>query len=352
VRSGRAEVAFLGMLGLGLAAGLLDQTPGGSMVPDGQAPRVFAHDAAFVRRLEASLPPASMIFQLPYMALPEHGTVEDLGDYELLRPFLHSKTLRWSYGAMRGRQGDYWQRDVAAKPPADMVRTLAFAGFAGIYIDRSGFADRAEELEEELRGLLGAGPLVSPDGRKAFFALAAYSARLRDGYTSAQWEHGRERALNPVYLTWTNGFSAQLGPLAHPWRFCGPQGDMRIHNNSASTVTVRLTMAFRTGQREPAWLRLRGKLLSAECTVSACDGELDQTVAVPPGTHAVRFECDAGPSSRPGDPRGLVFKVLDWRVEEVPCEGAMPRDVVRKGHAATPVRTPALRVPPARGSVP
>ena len=169
--SPRANAGFLGLLGLLLALGLMDQTPRGSVTPAERIRPAFDNDAAFILRIEASTPAHTMIFQLPYASFPEQGSNQDMGDYELLRAYLHSKSLRWSHGAMRGREGDHWQRAVAGLPPEDMIAALTNAGFAGIYIDRFGFPDRAAGLEQGLRRLLSTPPLVSSDGRLSYFRL-------------------------------------------------------------------------------------------------------------------------------------------------------------------------------------
>ena len=53
-----------------------------------------------------------------------------------------------------------------------MVRGVAAAGYAGIYVDRYGYADEGEKLERELAAATGRDPLVSPNGRLSFFELA------------------------------------------------------------------------------------------------------------------------------------------------------------------------------------
>jgi phosphoglycerol transferase len=180
-QSARTNAVFLGLLGLVLVVGLMDQTPRGSVTPAERIRPTFENDAAFVRQIEVSTPSHAMVFQLPYASFPEQGTIQDMGDYELLRAYLHSRTLRWSHGAMRGREDDTWQRSVAGLPPEDMVTALTEAGFAGIYIDRFGFADRAVALEKALRKLLLAAPLVSGDGRLAYFPLShpSFTRRFR-----------------------------------------------------------------------------------------------------------------------------------------------------------------------------
>ncbi|HKX19331.1 MAG TPA: hypothetical protein VJT33_15075 [bacterium] len=154
-------------------AGVWDQTSP-SYVPDYAALRaVDASDAAFVGRLEASSPLHAMIFQLPYMQFPE-----PLGDfpptletYTHLRGYLHSRTLRWSYGAMKGRAVDAWQKTVASQPMGELVAAVRAAGFSGIYVDRNGYADGGRTVMAALSEALRTTPLVSPNGRLVYFPL-------------------------------------------------------------------------------------------------------------------------------------------------------------------------------------
>jgi phosphoglycerol transferase len=136
------------------------------------------NDADFVSKIEASVPPHAMIFQLPYVPFPEVPPVHRMNGYDHLRGYLHSRTLRWSYGAMKGREGDAWQQFVTSQPVEQMVKTLAQSDFAGIYLDRYGFADQGSELESKLIYLLDSKPLVSANQRLAFFSLAAYKKKL------------------------------------------------------------------------------------------------------------------------------------------------------------------------------
>jgi phosphoglycerol transferase len=154
-----------------LLIGLVDQV--GSVRPTdypGLSTR-WADDGAFVQRVEASLAPGSMVFQLPYMFFPETPAVNDLPPYDHFKAYLHSKTLRWSYGAINGRSDDAWQRKVTSLPARDMVLALREAGFAGVWVDRRGYADHGRALESQLAANLGVEPLVKADGTVAFFSL-------------------------------------------------------------------------------------------------------------------------------------------------------------------------------------
>lgn len=167
---GRAIVCT-GLLGVLLAVGVLDQTTRRFVPPYDRLKEAYAHDAEFVNRIEASVPANALIFQLPYVPFPEHPPVFGMRDYDHFRGYLHSRTLCWSYGAMKGRPPDRWARELAARPLAEQVPALTLAGFAGIYVDRAGYLDRAAGVEAELSRLLDATPLVSEDGRWSFFQL-------------------------------------------------------------------------------------------------------------------------------------------------------------------------------------
>ncbi|MDO9395146.1 MAG: hypothetical protein Q7T71_01230, partial [Herbiconiux sp.] len=62
----------------------------------------FASDDGFVERIQQTVEPECLIYQLPYIAFPESPPVNGVTDSEELRPFLHSETLRWSAGGIKG----------------------------------------------------------------------------------------------------------------------------------------------------------------------------------------------------------------------------------------------------------
>jgi len=103
-----------------------------------------------------------------------------MGDYEHFRAFLHSRALRWSYGAIKGRAGDAWQKGTANLPAEPMVSQLLAAGFEAIYVDRHGFDDNGVRLEEELSQSLGRPVLVSPMGASCFSSCRALRLLAQD----------------------------------------------------------------------------------------------------------------------------------------------------------------------------
>jgi len=173
-REGSRRLLLLGALTVIVIAGILDQTTS-SMVPAyDTAGEAFARDAAFVNRIEDALPGPAMVFQLPYAPFPESGPTSSMGDYDQLRGYLHSQRLHWSYGAMKGREGDLWQKEVSAEPTGQLVRDLAAAGFTGVYVNRKGYQDGAVRIQQELEQELRVKPAVSEDSTLLFFDMTGY----------------------------------------------------------------------------------------------------------------------------------------------------------------------------------
>lgn len=102
---------------------------------------LVSSDTAFIQTIEKSLPKHSAIYQLPYMAYPDNGAVNNLGSYDQARGHLHSKDLQWSFGSMRGREGDWFYRKLSLLPISQQVGVVSAMGFSGIYIDRRGYLD-------------------------------------------------------------------------------------------------------------------------------------------------------------------------------------------------------------------
>jgi phosphoglycerol transferase len=156
-----------------LVVGVLDQTTTTFFfVPEYEKnKRDYESDADFVSRIEASLPPHAMVFQLPYMPFPESPPLHQMRAYEHYKAYLHSKTLRWSYGVPPGEQQDKWQQSVAAQPPPELLNSVRAAGFSGIYVNLDGYEDRGAKLKGELTSALGVEPIVNREGNLVFFNL-------------------------------------------------------------------------------------------------------------------------------------------------------------------------------------
>jgi phosphoglycerol transferase len=273
----------------------------------------YLNDAKFISSIEASLPAGAMIFQFPVKRFPETGPIERVSDYDLFKGYLHSKQLRWSYGAMRGREGDVWQASIIAKPIPEMIEAIAFTGFEGIYIDRFGYADNAAKLEKELGSILGASPLVSQNERLSFFNLSAYQQKLREKFSARELAAKREEALYPLLATWSGGFSGSEGTPGDEWRWCGPTGELTLDNQALRRRRVTLEMSFATATEGN--LRIDSQFFSEQLKTYPEPRPYSKTIEIPNGKHMIKFSSDAQRVYAPNDPRVLVFRVINFKLK-------------------------------------
>lgn len=312
-----ARFFYYSVLGLILLIGIMDQTTEYFVPPYASLKAEYSNDADFVKKIEASIPKNAMIFQLPYVSFPENPPVHKMGDYELFRGYLNSQTLRWSYGAMKGREGDIWQRNVAEKPVEELVETLSLAGFSGIYLDRNGYSDMGANLEARLSTLIGTKPLVSANNRLVFFNMAEYNQRFKNKFTAKEWELKQDIALQPLLVTWRSGFSHLEGTPENNWRWSSSEGELHINNTSQRERKVTLEMYFGTGYEEISNLLIDSPLLSARLKINAKNNFFSKTITIPPGRYTIKFVSDAKRINAPGDPRFLVFRVVNFRIKDV-----------------------------------
>ena len=203
--AGRINIKFKVVLqtvvaGLMVFYGVADQTvkPCPACLNSNQT--LFEHDKNFIQSIERSVPAGSAIYQLPYMGYPEYSAVNNLGSYDQARGHLHSNKLKWSFGAIRGREGDWFYRKLSHLPIEQQLTVARALGFAGVYIDRRGYLNTksdkrctafegdktarlkndcltVNEIEQDIAAVLGmdgldaASKLVSQDKQLSFFPL-------------------------------------------------------------------------------------------------------------------------------------------------------------------------------------
>jgi hypothetical protein len=317
-RSRRTQILGGAAVTLATAFGLWDQT-GRDAAPDhARLAAAYRADAEFVARVEAALPAHAAVFQLPYTRFPEWCGREKMGDYDSLRPYLHSRTLRWSAGAMVNRAADAWQRAAVVRPAPEMVRTLALAGFGGLFLDRHGYtAEELRDLEGQLTGLLGRPAVASADGRKVLFDLGAYAARLREQTSPAEWEQARRDALAVPLVLYQDGFRPIWGAdHQRAWHYCRRHGRLTLLNPSDRPRQVELSLTCRTERHEPFPLEVASDFFTRALSIFDNTPPLTVRFTLPPGRHAVRFTARPPADYLPARPK-QVFAVLNLSLRAV-----------------------------------
>ncbi len=302
------RVAFYGSTALLIALGVLDQTPKAALPDFNQTKAEFQSDKAFVSRIESIVPPKSMIFQFPVCSFPEGEFF-----YDNFKGYLHSDSLRWSFGAVRDRQSDKWQKLVAAKPAKEMLDAIALADFKGIYINRKLYADGGAKIEADLSELLGTPPLVSDNRKLSFFSIVEHQKKLEE-YYGANLQARREQILNPLLISFHKDCTGPESLNDRTWYWCGNSGEIQIENGMSKPREVALKMSlYVEGEGD---FKIESDILRDNLRVKGFL-PVRRRFSIPPGKHSILFTCDAPRVYAPLDPRTLVVRIDDFKLNDV-----------------------------------
>ncbi len=157
----------------------------------------YENDEKFVEEIEASVPAGSMIFELPGQIYLSGTFVNNMWPDQLFMPYLHSKELRWSYGSFYGEDSQRWCTFVANQDTAEMIDSLAYMGFAGIYIDTRAYTEEElQALQQEIETVVNTKP--SQDGNRTmlFYNISSYAQELKQSQTDAEWNEKYQQVIN------------------------------------------------------------------------------------------------------------------------------------------------------------
>jgi hypothetical protein len=114
--------------------------------------RQILSDRKFVAEMEAALPAGAKVFQLPVMDFPE-APLQNLSSYDHLRPYLFSHRLHFSFGNVKGRHDDGWQKGLVARPWPEAIDQLKQRGFDALYINQAAYPGQVPPVREVLKGV-------------------------------------------------------------------------------------------------------------------------------------------------------------------------------------------------------
>ncbi|MDE7311751.1 MAG: YfhO family protein [Eubacterium sp.] len=151
---------------LAAAIGLFDQTV--QFHPPDYSE--FESTRNLIAQIQKNMDSGDMIFQLPYSNWPSGVTYKNHIGY------IESDNLRWSFGAMQGREEGNWQQLVASSQVSSMIAQLKGAGYDGIYVDFALYRniygqEQAEDYLKSLCNELGKQQLKSTDGNIYFWDI-------------------------------------------------------------------------------------------------------------------------------------------------------------------------------------
>jgi phosphoglycerol transferase len=138
----------------------------------------YASDSAFFATVHDKLGAGAAVFNLPYQPFPEAPPRGQIGEFDEAVGYIFQPTLKWSFGAMRGRVPDY-QKVFETQPAQEWMTSIAAIGFRGVVVDRAGYTEAERTaLESQIAELAGPA-VVSADGRYSFYDLQAFATDVR-----------------------------------------------------------------------------------------------------------------------------------------------------------------------------
>lgn len=161
------------------------------------------NDKKFISEIEKICSEDAMIFEMPILSYAEmENNVFRNGlphTDRFMRPYLHSKTLYWSYPYVNGANSyaSLWNVTIDSLSVRKKMEAVTFAGFEGVYVDTYSLSEKqAKLLIKQLSNILSDEPIVSDDGELFFFSLKNFTEEMKADYTEASWN---ERKLYWLY---------------------------------------------------------------------------------------------------------------------------------------------------------
>jgi hypothetical protein len=279
---------------------------------------------------------------MPYAPFPEHPPVYKMPVYEHARGYIHTDTLVWSFGAMKGREHDAWQCDVAFDKPDEFLRRIVFRGFDGLLVDSRGFLVTSKE-GDQARLLIGKVNdayrtlanqqhvslhlIQHEDGQQFFVDLRPYRDLLKK-QDPVYFERGERREREWVAIIWLDGFfSPEPRGFYNHLRYGPPRAKAVVINPSDRTRTFRLKMTFGADTPGPFHLQITGLIHDTLELEKPTPGGVpggrageykEYDIEVPPGRHEIHFRCKPPPHFVPTDYRRLCYYIMDFEMAERP----------------------------------
>lgn len=281
-----------------MLVGLWDQVKATSPPEIATVAQTVVSDHKFVDELETKLPRGSAVFQLPVSDYPEVDAVNDMKDYEHFRPYLYSKTLRFSYGSDKGRTRERWQREAEQLGPPGLIPLLERYGFSAVLLNKKAYVDRATSLVQAFR-TAGRGNILAES--RDFIAIEVKAAR--------------QPILPPEFDS--HWFPLEAGPHEN-WRWSDGDATIILHNNESSARQVQIKFALVVSHsQQVAIVAPSGQLYAASLAPGDPPHPVQLAFSIPPGSTALRFDTDRS-GQLPGndDPRKLAFSVRNFTIEK------------------------------------
>ncbi len=299
INSQYKKVYFLALSLFISAFALFDQVPKGVIGQNPELTKSFYAEKKFYKELENLVPPKSLIYQYPYVQFPEIAELYKEGYYSYFKPYLQSGGIGWSYGAIKGRPPDFWNKAISALDPNEQVKSLQKSGFSGILVNTDACKNGCIDMLQVLKSVSRVDPLISPDGVNIFYPI----------------EPAKLAEITPkLFHIPADGFyGLESNRNGESWSWAGANGTLLVYNFSkdpanamleAKIVVVnssKLSVDGRSTPRELAFIPNEERQVTLELQLA-------------PGKNVIAFNTGMPPVEIKPDPRRFGFRLSSIRI--------------------------------------
>jgi len=294
-----------------LAVATYDQTSPALTPNEAVITTTWIADQAYFHHAQEVFGAGAAVFQLPYIAFPEGGTVGSIPYNALLLGYVHSD-LAWSFGGIKGQES-YWQPLALQAGITAAIPKLIVAGFDALYVNRLGYGDGGAAVEAEIIATIGAQtPLVSPDGTIAIYDLRPYAAALRQSGAKLP---SLDSVLRPARLEFGDGFYDTESADGKTWRWAQASARATLFNPTNHDVTVLIQGSINVHTPDAAATLTIGADVR-QLHVTDHHAEILQRVTIPSGATSLVLWTNSAPTTGAGETRDLRQQVVDLSVTQ------------------------------------
>lgn len=169
---------------LAVYVGVRDQTSRPCATCSDDIAHVIKADRDFAGKIQAQLGKGAAVYQLPYITYPDAAQLGTMEIYAHMRLILNAPDLKFSYGGMIWREGDWFYRTLSKRPLADQLSVIRLLGMTGVTLNKYGYyekdekrtppaqVDRSAPIKTELAAnAKQTTPLEGPGGEITFYKL-------------------------------------------------------------------------------------------------------------------------------------------------------------------------------------
>ena len=282
---------------------LYDQVPAGARGKNETLAKEFKQDKEFISTIEKSIKPNCNIYQLPNLKYPEVAPLHKEGYQVMLRPFLHSERLNWSYGGIKGRMGDAWNEEFNKLLIQDQLGALKNSQFCGIYVERLAYKDNGEAVEKELKKILFEKPFISANGNAAFYQF--------DPLSGGEIQPSTALNLGKGFYNW------EVNDAGQRWAWGNRKAELKIFNFKDKNQVLIFEAELFSPNSSKVYFYSDEYAKEEVLLYKEENIFIQKKITLKPGINILKFETDLPAVKIGQDPRALSLRLMNPAIKSV-----------------------------------